>query len=198
MTLRLFPALAFAGFLLTAVTLPGEPVMLISPGPEPPRVGFPASRPGYCEAGRFGDRDAIVCRWDAGQTAWYEFGFGQKLPLPDFQAGQLLVDIYAPACQNAASFNLRFMDRDGEIMQKKVQPDWTAPGWQTLVVDLKSGESFQGSWGASDTSRNRRLDGAVRLHGLSIAFQDKAAAGRLVLGTIAFKVTSARVPTDVL
>jgi len=201
MMMRFLPgsiiAFALVGLMLATLPLTGEPLVLVSPGSEAPPVGFPASRPGYCEAGRFGDRDAIVCRWDAGRTAWYECGFQQKLPLPDFLAGQLLVDFYAPACQNAASFNIRFIDRDGEVMQKKVQPDWTATGWQTLVVDLKANEPFQSSWGASDTSRNRRLDGAVRLHGLSIAFGDKTSAGQLVLGAIAFAVTSARVTVDV-
>ncbi|EIP98164.1 beta-1,4-xylanase [Opitutaceae bacterium TAV1] len=136
-------------------------------------------------------KPALRFNWDSTRAHYFEFGLQASIPLPEFDGGQIRVNIYVPKDCAVRNLNIRLRDRHGEHLQYRQPLSRQRTGWQEIIFPIDpNAEPNAGSWGGGKNA-NKKIDFPVSLIGFASEFQMNTGDGWLGFGNIAFDITDA-------
>ena len=126
-------------------------------------------------------RTMLHAKWDCTAATYLEFNFLKPIPLPEFNTGEVALEVFIPEGAPIRKINFRLIDSQGETFQYMFPTAQLKPGLQTLLVQLNS--VHKESWGAK---KNGRVNFPARMLGVSVDFNRKEGQGELWIGKVAF------------
>ncbi len=127
------------------------------------------------------DQSMFHVKWDNAAFRYLEFSFEKAVPLPEFKAGDLDVELYIPEGAAIRKISLRIGDSKGETLQYQITDPQIKTGKQTLRFRLT--DSVNNSWGKE---KNGKIDFPATANGISIDFGSREGTGELWIGKITF------------
>ncbi len=171
-------------FMLPLVALSALPFLIYDPATDALQINVNQSDarrqsvlPGNAPSGQA----MLHAKWDCSAANYLEFNFLQPIPLPEFNTGEVALEVFIPEGAPIRKINFRLIDSQGETFQYMFPTAQLKPGLQTLLVQLNS--VHKESWGAK---KNGRVDFPARMLGVSVDFNRKEGQGELWIGKVAF------------
>ncbi len=133
------------------------------------------------------NENGIRFAWDAHQTPYIEIGFKKPIPLPNaFKRAAVHARFWAPMGCTAQNMNVRFRDKDGEIMQFEKRVSFLKGGVFDIVWEIDP-ERAAGSWGCENL--NRKIDFPAHLHAMTVSYSQEIPTGYCFLLDLSVETT---------
>lgn len=137
---------------------------------------------------------AIHFQWDADKKAWAEFSWlKNNPPIPQFQELNVRVNLQAGTGTRPQDLQLRFLDRDGEVIPFGGQINYDAAGKGAVHFRISGNHKTKISWmnGKDQSKKNGLFDFPIHFAGMAFGYPAKSGKGEVFIRSIDLEFISA-------